>query len=236
MIYEMTLLFSLTTVAWISIVQVRRTKVGDNDQRDWKDDVGSSLSSSSSSSSSPLDPQYIDEFIRNGVVVIPRVLDPSIVCSIRAKFHKSLRDKGCDVLDIHNTAKESLAMLSSTGGAGGILDIFYEDWKLHVNAMPSIVRPIQCLWKATYSQCTGIWKTPFGAFNRSRGYMYIDRVCFRLPDMIVASISKGTKKKLQRSLTPHLDCCPHRMFESDKEVGTYYTRLFFTAECPTPFP
>lgn len=39
--------------------------------------------------------------------------------------------------------------------------------------------------------------------------MYIDRVCFRLPESICALLGgKKKRKKIQRSLTPHLDCCP----------------------------
>ena len=50
--------------------------------------------------------------------------------------------------------------------------------------------------------------------------MYIDRCCFRVPDSIVDSQSAlDRRKKLQRSLTPHLDCCPHSIFEaSDKQI------------------
>ena len=47
------------------------------------------------------------------------------------------------------------------------------------------------------------------------------RVCFRLPTAVINDIAEKTtgqsKKKsklLQRSLTPHLDCCPHSMFSS----------------------
>lgn len=48
--------------------------------------------------------------------------------------------------------------------------------------------------------------------------MAIDRVCFRVPENISEKfhVKKGKKvQKLQRSLTPHLDCCPHNMFTND---------------------
>ena len=50
--------------------------------------------------------------------------------------------------------------------------------------------------------------------------MYIDRCCFRVPNSIIDSQNTlDRRKKLQRSLTPHLDCCPHSIFEaSDKQI------------------
>lgn len=60
--------------------------------------------------------------------------------------------------------------------------------------------------------------------------MYVNRVCYRVPDALSrlhggdsdeAAATKTKKKKarpMQRSLTPHLDCCPAHPFESDKAV------------------
>ena len=70
---------------------------------------------------------------------------------------------------------------------------------------------------------------PFGKFDLEKGYAYIDRIGYRLPSTMAEIIgerlqnereegaSNGTtckkqsKRKntaIQRSLTPHLDCCP----------------------------
>lgn len=46
--------------------------------------------------------------------------------------------------------------------------------------------------------------------------MYIDRVCFRVPE-IISQKFRVKKKSLHRSLTPHLDCCPHKLYTSEKE-------------------
>ena len=104
--------------------------------------------------------------------------------------------------------------------SSGILDIFYEEWKLSLNQHPIIIRSMQALWQATYAKCKGIWSTPFGPFDASKGYIYIDRCCFRLPDAYIDCQKKiGRRKTLQRSLTPHLDCCPHSLFDTnDKEI------------------
>lgn len=69
---------------------------------------------------------------------------------------------------------------------------------------------------------------PFGEFNVSKGYIYIDRIGYRIPTKMAEQIGgrvqneinpkallkkpNGSKRKkniaIQRSLTPHLDCCP----------------------------
>jgi len=64
---------------------------------------------------------------------------------------------------------------------------------------------------------------PFGSFNPKHAYAYIDRVGYRIPthlsERIGQEIAQGSEehcrmkrpRPLQRSLTPHLDCCPHSM-------------------------
>ena len=67
---------------------------------------------------------YVDEFIQNGVVVIKNIFSKEEIIRIREQFHASLHQKGCDVRDLQHTAQH-LRNLSSTGGSGGVLDIFY---------------------------------------------------------------------------------------------------------------
>jgi hypothetical protein len=71
------------------------------------------------------------------------------------------------------------------------------------------------LWAATFANGESPYNHPFGAFSPEEALMYIDRVCYRVPDSISALHCSETNKKrcLQRSLTPHIDCCPHRMFQ-----------------------
>lgn len=61
-----------------------------------------------------------------------------------------------------------------------------------------------------------LYQHPYGPFHSRQGYMYIDRVCFRLPDAISSELGTSKKRPLQRSLTPHLDCCPHNLYKSEK--------------------
>lgn len=74
---------------------------------------------------------------------------------------------------------------------------------------------------------------PFGKFDCNKGFCYIDRIGYRLPtklaeklgkdllqqttmdDVTSSSSAKKKKKKsvaIQRSLTPHLDCCPETFY------------------------
>lgn len=66
-------------------------------------------------------------------------------------------------------------MLSSTGGSGGVLDVFYEDWKLSINQHPRVVQAIQDLWANTWSGKDDLYQHPYEDFNPFHGYMYIDR-------------------------------------------------------------
>jgi ectoine hydroxylase-related dioxygenase (phytanoyl-CoA dioxygenase family) len=192
-----------------------------------------------------VDQTLVDEFIDHGVVVIPNVLSASELSSIRASFHASLLTKGCNVRDLEHTAG-ALHNYSSTGGAGGILDIFFEEWKLRLNEHPCVVRAMQELWRHTYAPCqTGVFSHPFGPFDPDKALMYIDRVCFRVPNKISQSFtSKGqtappgkkNKYALQRSLTPHLDCCPHRIYESVKETPKWRPIQAFVALTDTLEP
>lgn len=164
--------------------------------------------------------EYLDTFIRDGVVIIPNIIGEFEVCEALDSLHRSLMAKGCNTSSLHDTAS-ALKNLSSTNGSGGILDIFYEDWKLKLNEHPAIVSALQALWAATYSDpqnsTSGNFAHPYGNFDPMQGFMYIDRVCFRVPTLVSAAHSESKKKQLQRSLTPHLDCCPHDMYGKDSK-------------------
>jgi ectoine hydroxylase-related dioxygenase (phytanoyl-CoA dioxygenase family) len=159
--------------------------------------------------------EQIQEFIENGVLVIPNLISEEELLSIRKGFHNYLRSEGCDENDLAKTAI-NLGKLSSTGGAGGILDVFYEPWKLNLNENNNVVGAMQDLWSCTYASNNENFNHPYGEFNPNRGYMYIDRICYRIPTAISNLFATGNNKKfLQRSLTPHLDCCPHDMYPTN---------------------
>lgn len=126
-----------------------------------------------------------------------------------------------DVDDLESTAG-NLRALSSTGGSGGVLDRYYMPWKLHMHQNPRFFQAVSQLWAATFAACPNnddpeharVYSNhPFGPFDPSKGYAYIDRVGFRVPDRVAQLHRKG-KRPLQRSLTPHLDCCPSALYDS----------------------
>jgi hypothetical protein len=166
-------------------------------------------------------PDVVATFLRDGVVVIPQVLTSERIHHTRQEFHNTLRALyGVDYDNLPDTCQRIKA-LSSTNGAGGILDLFYFDWKLKLNEDELIVAIMRSLWAATYaSGDVKHFEHPFGAFNPNEAYMYIDRCCFRLPEELIyppgVDVAKAKRKTLQRSLTPHLDCCPHEMFTGRK--------------------
>jgi hypothetical protein len=126
-----------------------------------------------------------------------------------------------DVDDLEATAG-NLRALSSTGGSGGVLDRYWMPWKLRLHQNPRFFQAISQLWAATFARGDNtddpdharVYRShPFGAFDPSAGYFYVDRVGFRVPDCIAQQHRKG-KRPLQRSLTPHLDCCPSALYDS----------------------
>jgi hypothetical protein len=119
-------------------------------------------------------------------------------------------------------------MLSTTGGSGGVLDVFYEDWKLKVNEHPKVVSHICALFESTYAMNVEPFSHPYGAFEPYQPYMYIDRVCFRVPESVSRKFSHR-RKGLQRSLAPHLDCCPHKLYESEKQTPKWRPIQAFVA-------
>lgn len=166
--------------------------------------------------------EQIDEFITTGILVIPNLVTKEEVDNALSGFDKCLLKFGVDNSNIEGCAS-NLSKLSSTNGSGGVLDIFYDSFKLAFNEHPKIVDALQDLWSATYasydpsSSTDSIFPHPFGPFSPREGYMYIDRVCYRIPSSSeeIQGI-KNKKKQLQRPLGPHLDCCPHNMHKGRK--------------------
>ena len=164
--------------------------------------------------------EQVLEFREQGVLVVRGALDPSEVARARSGLHECLRTRaGVDLGDLEGTAG-GLRGLSSTGGSGGVLDIFYEPFQIRVATNDVCFRAVSQLWAASFASAADpLFRHRHGPFDPSRGYAYLDRVCFRVPTRISELHATGTSKRcsfpLQRSLTPHFDCCPADM---DKDV------------------
>ena len=211
-----------------------------------------------------LSEEQVQQFLRDGVLVVPGILTPEEVAATREGLHTFLRTRhGVEVEDLDRTAS-SLRDLSSTNGSGGVLNIYYPPWKLRLVQHEKIFRVLSELWAASYATADHPDFThPYGAFDPSQGFAYIDRVGFRVPSTVAKRFStkaaqkpshssdadplgdpvgkagkagkankadkarmpgngigakaRGRRKKsarpLQRSLTPHLDCCPASLYQ-----------------------
>jgi Protein of unknown function (DUF1479). len=192
-----------------------------------------------------LSQDQIDTFIRDGVLVVNDILTPQEVATAKEGLHQTLLHYNVDSTDLPNTA-HNLQQLSSTNGSGGVLDIFYPRFKMDIGTNERLFRATQQLWESAYAhdgqseeELISIGKHeafhPFGKFDVHKGYMYIDRLGYRIPTKIAQEIgtklleeedandngsSKKSKKKqkktaIQRSLTPHLDCCPDTFYSTN---------------------
>ena len=207
-----------------------------------------------------LSEEQIKIFLNDGVLTVDDVLSEEQITRAKEGLTRTIRDCGVDLdilledVDLTTSGDrdvqllqqvQAFARLSTTNGSGGVLDLFYEDWKLDVATNADLFNMTTQLWKAAYCH-QGETKEqlqqmgermfrwhPYGPFDYETGYIYIDRVGYRLPTKVSerlgqvlhnphrdnSGVGVGKKKKksmaLQRSLTPHLDCCPERQFRSD---------------------
>lgn len=156
--------------------------------------------------------EQVQTFLTDGVLVVDNVLDSHALAAARLGLNDTLRLHGIHIPEDPLTAQQ-LVNLSSTNGSGGVLDIFYERWKFNVALHPNLFAMTSQLWKAAYdSHCIGP-PHPYGSFDTTKGFMYLDRIGYRVPTDL--AITLGSKKRpIQRSLTPHLDCCPETLYDN----------------------
>mmetsp|Transcript_6119 Transcript_6119/g.18468 ORF Transcript_6119/g.18468 Transcript_6119/m.18468 type:complete len:330 (+) Transcript_6119:2-991(+) len=141
-------------------------------------------------------PWYVEAFAKDGLVVVEDVLSAEGVAAAVRGFDESLRLRGAEARD-----GESLRRLSST--AGGVLDLFYEPWKLEATANNErYARIYRDLLRHTYARNEGEWRHPHGAIDAEFCFAHVDRVGCR-------------PSGHARFLSPHLDCCPDNMYPSD---------------------
>jgi hypothetical protein len=183
----------------------------------------------------------IQTFSKDGVLVVENLLSLDELNAAIAGLSETLLEHSVDPADLEQTG-HVLTSLSSTNGSGGVLDLFYDEWKLQIIAThPDLFAATTQLWEAAYCHnneqkqdlvaTNDVYKWhPYGSFDCTKGYMYIDRIGYRIPTKLAHEL--GTKARLhatampptsrrkkippiQRSLTPHLDCCPTSMFAPD---------------------
>jgi hypothetical protein len=169
-----------------------------------------------------------NQFLTDGVLVVENVLSANEVEEAMRGLHTTLSEHGIhsSSIDDEDSAR-ALQQLSSTHGSGGVLDVFYEDWKMDIATKANLFKITTELWDAAYGReddmdTCPVWHHPYGSFKCDKGYLYIDRICYRLPTKSARNlgekINSDRKKKarsIQRSLTPHLDCCPDTYYQTN---------------------
>ena len=77
-----------------------------------------------------LSPEQVSTYLNDGVLVVDNLLSPSEVGDAQTSLAQTLLDDlNVDVSNLHETG-HNLTKASSTNGAGGVLDIFYPQWKM----------------------------------------------------------------------------------------------------------
>lgn len=131
-----------------------------------------------------------EEFRRNGVVVIENVLTDAEVDLARQSLHDQLKSNGVDHEKIMTGAQ-------SPDGVGVRIkspaaSFFYSLWKLNVAMHPRIVESLAFLFCETFANIANedeneegepLYASRFGRFDSM--FHYVDRVCYRLPDVIL---------------------------------------------------
>jgi hypothetical protein len=170
-------------------------------------------SSSTDSTLYKLSRKQINTFLADGILVVENVLNSEELEHARDGLLGTLRRYGVHFQDDPLTTK-NLLDLSSTNGSGGVLDIFYQPFQLTISSHPKLWDITSQLWAAAYTADQIGPTHPYGPFDPTKGYMYLDRIGYRLPTVLAQAV--GSKKRpIQRSLTPHLDCCPETLYSNE---------------------
>ena len=117
-------------------------------------------------------------------------MNESELAEARNGLNETLLKHGVDPDHLESTGHH-LPSLSSTNGSGGVLDCFYEPWKLKIAVHPTLFQITTELWETGYchkgeskedlSPETRFQWHPHGAFDYNKGYVFVDRIGYRIP-------------------------------------------------------
>lgn len=130
--------------------------------------------------------EQIDEFKRDGVLVVDQVFSQEEVTQIRSRLHRHLLTNfGIDHDKVLACDGDVLGRLGEPRIKSPISNVLYPSWKLlGVNLDQRLFGITSELWRETYAINAPGFRHPFGDFDPNRGYLYIDRVCYRTPDYV----------------------------------------------------
>lgn len=117
--------------------------------------------------------EHIDFFKLNGYVIIENILSPIEIETARNDLHESLKNIGINHDNIINGLEE---VPTDCRIKSEISNIFYAKWKIDLQ----INEQMYLIWKELINQT--ITELPFGPHNDI--LPYIDRICWRLPDVL----------------------------------------------------
>ena len=126
-----------------------------------------------------LSQEQIDEYHKNGVLVIENVLTEEEVNTARQQLHQQLLTFGID----HDKVLSGEQILNENGRIkGSPSKIFYGKWKIDVQLHEKIYGYMKSLMEETYFKNNALFNHPYEKADDI--LPYIDRICWRLPDHI----------------------------------------------------
>jgi len=139
----------------------------------------------------------IEHFLQNGLLVVENVLNPFQLNEARVGLARTLLKYGVDINNLSNSASKIID-LSSTNGAGGVLDIYYPKWKMKISLNKRLFDITTELWRAAFisnGECVDDLSKddyfkfhPYGKFDYRKGYIYIDRIGYRLSTLMAEEL------------------------------------------------
>lgn len=148
-----------------------------------------------------LSTEQIQSFQNEGILVIPNILSSEEISDALENLHSTLLDQGVDTNNLKETG-HNLVKLSSTNGSGGVLDLFYPNFKLDIATNETLFKATSELWRTSYrngkeedGENQPEWMNhPYENFDCSKGYAYLDRIGFRLPTSLAEEIGMDMQK------------------------------------------
>ena len=89
----------------------------------------------------------IETFQRDGILVLDNFLTDIELLEATDGLEETLLNYGVHTTNLRETG-HNLKNLSSTNGSGGVLDIFYPDFKLKIGSSEKLFRATAELWEA----------------------------------------------------------------------------------------
>jgi hypothetical protein len=91
--------------------------------------------------------EQIEKFQHDGILVVDNILTDDELETAKEGLHQSLLRYGIDTSNLADTA-HNLKNLSSTGGSGGVLDLFYSKFKMDIALNERLFHATTELWRA----------------------------------------------------------------------------------------